>query len=102
MQMSRDANSRSRRPVARDPSERAMSQALMRDVIAVLGMHNNGCRECVIEALESQEGVVEALVSLHRGRATVVHTRLCTADMLLRAVVAAGYAATPVTQGWPV
>ena len=75
--------------------------ALIPTVLSIFGMRGNECRERITEVLESQAGVQDALVSLHRARATVVHTPLCTPDVLIRAVLATGYAAALITQSWP-
>ena len=63
----------------------------MRTDLLVIGMKDNGCRERVIEALSSVEGVTEVMVSLLRARAMVWHEPSCLRGALIQAIERAGY-----------
>ena len=68
-------------------------------VLAILGMKDNECREIVTSALEAMQGVLEAHVSLLRGRATVWHEAQCHPADLIRAVERAAFSASVAPEG---
>lgn len=72
-----------------DPPYRSM----IKTVLLVTGILDNGDRERIAEALESVPGVVQVDVNMYRARAVIVHTPPCTAAALVRAVAEAGYQA---------
>lgn len=74
---------------------RDMIDRSVRTTLLVTGMRDNTCRERVAAALEAVAGVREVDVNLFRARATVVHTAACGPADLIRALVAAGYGASP-------
>lgn len=60
-------------------------------LLHILGMRDNACRERMIAALESVEGVLDVAVSLHRAQAMVRHDGRCSRDCLVSVVQGAGY-----------
>ena len=70
-----------------------------RTVLMIAGMRDNACRQKIIEALESIEGVKEADVNFYRSSATVVHDAHCAAAELMRTIEEAGYAAELTRNG---
>lgn len=71
-----------------------MHRHFSRTILWITGMRDNDCRERLTEALDAVRGVIDVDVALMRGQATVTHEPTCTPLDLLRAVGAAGYAAT--------
>ena len=65
----------------------------------IAGMRDNACRQKILEALESIEGVKDAHVNLYRASATIVHDARCAAAELMRTVSEAGYFAEVAGNG---
>ena len=65
----------------------------------IAGMRDNACRQKIVEALESIEGVREADVNLYRSSATIVHDAHCAPAELMRTVSDAGYFAEVAGNG---
>lgn len=64
-----------------------------RIVLAVSGMKDNRCRECVAEVLGQMEGVLQAEVSLIRARAVVDCVSQCDASAFICMLESVGYQA---------
>lgn len=64
-------------------------------VLLIAGMHGSQCRERIAVALGSVAGVGAVDVNFYRARATVVHDTRCGSADLIRAVLKAGYGASP-------
>ena len=71
----------------------ADSRRRVRTVLAIAGMKGNTCRETVVRALESIDGVVDVDVSLFRACAVIVHDPACEPRWLVQAVSGVGYQA---------
>ena len=67
----------------------------MRSELMILGMRQNMCRERVLAALGSVDGVLDVHLSLHRGIAIIDHEPGCEFDAMIAAVLAEGYVVAP-------
>jgi copper chaperone CopZ len=62
-----------------------------RTVLMIAGMRDNACRQKIIDALESIDGVKIADVNLYRSSAIIVHDAHCAPAELMRTVSESGY-----------
>lgn len=70
-----------------------MSSVTTTTALTIIGMRGNDCRERIAELLQAIEGVKDVDVSLHRGRAVIVHEVRCPSGDLVWALMVAGYGA---------
>jgi copper chaperone CopZ len=71
-----------------------MMPGTTRTVLLLAGMRGIACGQKIASALGGVSGVNSADVDFWSARATVIHGPDCNASQLIRAVVAAGYAAS--------